>query len=359
MSVLFITNRAPHYRVPLFNLLSNTLGAEFLFHGDPGDIGQDVGYALARTGMEGRRGVSGLLGSGRYRAVICGLSGRRTLPSAYISSRRAKAPFILWASLWAHPRTPFHLVSALPARYLYRRSDAIVTYGPHVTNYVARYRGGSEGIFEAPQAVDNAAFSREVPASERQNLREELGLGLRPYVLFVGRVVHEKGVIELLRAWERAQRPNNELLVVAGRGPLEAACRQGRNVLAIGSVKQERLPVLYSEAKALVLPSIKTRAFLEPWGLVINEAMNQGLPVIASEAVGAVAAGLVRDGENGLVVPQRNPAALTRAIDRLLADESLRSHLGGQARASVARYSYEAMAAGFSDAVEYAAENAG
>ena len=51
-----------------------------------------------------------------------------------------------------------------------------------------------------------------------------------------------------------------------------------------------------------MIPSVPTPTFREPWGLVVNEAMNRGLAVIASDAVGAAAGGLVRDGENGLIV---------------------------------------------------------
>ena len=71
------------------------------------------------------------------------------------------------------------------------------------------------------------------------------------------------------------------------------------------------LPALYAAADVLVLPSIRTRTFTEPWGLVTNEAMHQGTPVIATDAVGAVAGGLVRDGRNGLVV--RAPGMPTRS----------------------------------------------
>ena len=77
---------------------------------------------------------------------------------------------------------------------------------------------------------------------------------------------------------------------------------------------------MYAACDVLVVPSIRTRTFREPWGLVVNEAMNRGLPVIASDAVGAAAGGLVRDGVNGLVVPAGDSAALAAAIRRLAGD---------------------------------------
>src|ERR1035438_572291 len=85
---------------------------------------------------------------------------------------------------------------------------------------------------------------------------------------------------------------------------------------------------MYADADILVVPSIRTRTFREPWGLVVNEAMNRGLAVIASDAVGAVAGGLVRDGRNGLVVRVSDSDALAGAMVRLAGDDELRARLG-------------------------------
>jgi glycosyltransferase involved in cell wall biosynthesis len=84
--------------------------------------------------------------------------------------------------------------------------------------------------------------------------------------------------------------------------------------------------------------------------LVANEAMNRGLPVIASDAVGAAAGGLVRDGVNGLVVPAGDSSALGTAMATLAADAPLRKRLGAAAAEDVKAYSYDAWAEGFSRA---------
>jgi glycosyltransferase involved in cell wall biosynthesis len=99
------------------------------------------------------------------------------------------------------------------------------------------------------------------------------------------------------------------------------------------------------------VPSIPTRTFREPWGLVVNEAMNRGLPVIASDAVGAAAGGLVHDGHNGLIVPAGDPVALAAALRKLAGDASLRAHLGAAGREDVSAYTHEAWAGGFSEAL--------
>jgi glycosyltransferase involved in cell wall biosynthesis len=122
-------------------------------------------------------------------------------------------------------------------------------------------------------------------------------------------------------------------------------------VSCIAPVPPERLREMYADADILVVPSIGTRTFREPWGLVVNEAMNRGLAIVASDAVGAVAGGLVRDGHNGLVAPAGDVDALARALARLAADSRLRASLGAAGAIDVGAYTYEAWAGGFSQAL--------
>ena len=96
----------------------------------------------------------------------------------------------------------------------------------------------------------------------------------------------------------------------------------------------------------MVIPSVPTRTIRETWSLVANEAMNQSVPVIASDAVGAVAGGSARDGRNGLVVPADDPASLARAIRRLHDEAALRARLGSAAFEDVRPYTADAWAAG-------------
>jgi glycosyltransferase involved in cell wall biosynthesis len=103
------------------------------------------------------------------------------------------------------------------------------------------------------------------------------------------------------------------------------------------------------------VPSVPTPRFKEPWGLVCNEAFEQGRTVIATTAVGAAAGGLVRDGETGLVIAPDDSRQLAAAIDTLLGDEPLRRRLGTAARAAVQPFTYDAMAAGVEAALTSAA----
>ena len=329
-----VTGEVSPYRREPFRLLAEAEELEVIGWGTPAE--PVPGLTVRNTTQAG---AARLVASGDYRAVIAGLGGRIALPATYAAARRAGIPFVLWASLWSHPRTLAHTLSRPATELLYRRADAVVTYGPHVSDHVERSRRGGN-VFAAPQAVSAELFARPVPDAERREWRERAGVADDGFLaLFAGRLEEEKGVRILLTAWRDAQLENASL-ALAGEGPL----REGGTLL--GHVPRERLPGLYAAADALVLPSIRTATFTEPWGLVVNEAMHQGTPVIASDAVGAAAGGLVRDGRNGIVVPERDPAALAAALRALAGDGNLRERLGAAAREDVNEYSEAAWVAG-------------
>jgi glycosyltransferase involved in cell wall biosynthesis len=283
-----------------------------------------------------QRDVYRLAASGHYRAVICGTAGRIALPAAWRGARRARVPFLLWSALWSHPRTVAHRLAGAPLlRRIYLDADAVITYGPHVTEFVVAH--GAQAIAEAPQSVDGGFWSSAADAPRR----------LAPFTaLSVGRAARYKGEPELLAAWAQSGlAPPAAALGLVGERSGDGG-RLPAGVLALGAATPEQLRNLYAGSDVLVMAAIETRHAKEPWGLVANEAMSQGIPVIATDAVGAAAGGLVRDGQTGLVVPARDPIALANALTRLAGDESLRQKLGAQARAHVAAYTQEAWATG-------------
>jgi glycosyltransferase involved in cell wall biosynthesis len=326
--IALVTNTVPDYRREPFRLLDQAEGIDVI-------AWQETGQAAAVR----------KIARGGYRAVIAGLGGKLALPGAYTAARRTNTPFILWASLWEHPHTLVHRLSRRPLGTIYRRADAVVTYGPHVTRYVAEERGSDTNVFEAPQTVDTTHFARTVTPEERAAARARAGATDSPFLLlFVGRLVPEKGIAVLTEAF---QNTNTEAtLALAGDGPLKPPAGT-----LLGPVSKQDLPALYAAADALVLPSIRTATFTEPWGLVVNEAMLQGTPAITSDAVGAAAGGLVRDGRNGLVVPQGDAPALARAIETLATDATKRAELGEHAREDVAAYTPQAWVEGMRKAI--------
>jgi glycosyltransferase involved in cell wall biosynthesis len=354
--VLFVTGNAPAYRVGAFACLHEHEGIELALFGGRSEHGG--------AGFEGEmpfphRHVKpgelyALAASGDYRAVVCPTGGRLAPLASWRGARRARVPLILWASLWAHPRSAAHVFSYLPLRRLYRSADAVVTYGPHVSAYVQAR--GAHNVHVAAQAVDNDFWSSPDVQAPRE---PAWPAAADTRFLFVGRQQPEKGLAVLADAWRAAELPpERAALVLAGIDPSLAAIapagprREGdASILGLGAVDPVDLRNVYAASDVLVLPSIATRTFREPWGLVINEAMNRGLPVIVSDAVGAAAGGLVRDGVNGLVVEAGDSDALAHAIVRLAEDPQLRDRLGSQGAQDVRDYSYDAWAGGFSAAL--------
>jgi glycosyltransferase involved in cell wall biosynthesis len=351
--VLFVTGHAPFDRIGAFARLSEREDVEFALFGGRSQHGfgaspEELPFAHRHVAQ---REIAALAASGRYRAVVCSTGGRVALPAAWAGARRARVAVVLWASLWAHPRSAAHLLSYQALRRLYRSADAVVTYGPHVSAYV-RARG-ARNVHVAPQSVDNAFWGAEeigVPTLP------EWPAGPAVKFLFAGRARREKGLGVLIEAWSdsRLTVPSAALVLVgAGSAPpwVPAGGAVRRDLVWTDPVAPSQLRDLYAAADVMVVPSIPTRTFREPWGLVVNEAMNRHLPVIASDAVGAAAGGLVRDERNGLVVPAGDTQALAHALRRLAAEEPLRRRLGATGAADVRAYSHDAWAAGFTAAL--------
>ena len=373
MAVTFVTNFCPHYRVRTFELLHDRLGAEFLFFSRGGEAYWPDRFGVRSGGFPHvyLKGVS--LGGTRLTPglvprlladgdpVIKCINGRFALPASYAAARLRGRPFVLWTGVWHRLGSPFHRLLYPVTRRIYRRADAVVVYGEHVKRFLVAEGVEPERVFVAPHAVDNDVYRRPVAGDEVRAVRERHGVPEgAPLVLFVGRLTPEKGVDLLLDAFARGAGPDAHLLLV-GRGPardlLEDAARRlgvaGRVHFEPSVQPGETIP-FYAAADLLALPSRTTAWFKEPWGLVVNEAFNQGLPVVASDAVGAAAGGLVVDGATGRVVPEGDVEALAAALADLLGDDERRRAMGRAARERVLWWSHEAMADAFGRAVEHA-----
>ena len=193
----------------------------------------------------------------------------------------------------------------------------------------------AERIFVAPNAVDFGVFAERVEAerADRAALRERLGLEGCVF-LYVGRLEREKGLDVLVEAMDGV--PGR--LVLVGSGPLELELRSRARV--VGQLGRDELVPWYAAADVLVLPSRS-----EPWGMTLNEGAAAGLPLVATDAVGA-AHDLIEPGVNGFRVPAENVAALREALRTLASDEELRRRAGLRSRELAERFRPETWAAG-------------
>ena len=370
----FVTNLCPHYRVGTFETLARHHDVHYWFFSDGGDWywqrqhGVRVGafrheylrgFRLGRTRIT--PSLPFKLWRGNYDAYIKCINGRVALPMTYLVAKLRRKPFILWTGIWMWPQSLPHRLFAWATRYIYRHADAVVVYGEHVKSFLENEGVPGQRIFVAAHAVDNNAYNQPVPEVVLSRLRRDLEVDPAvAVVLFVGRLEEVKGLSFLLEAFASLKR-DDAVLVIAGEGSLRARLECLSRDLGIadrvrfpGYVPADSTVAYYALASVYVLPSITTRVSKEPWGLVVNEAFNQGVPVIATDVVGAAAGGLLQDGVNGCVVPERDSAALARALRSLLDDPERRSHMSHNARRIVCEWTNDRMALGFRQAVDFA-----
>ena len=216
-------------------------------------------------------------------------------------------------------------------RWGVRRADATITLTPRLAARLAA-EVGPDRVHFMRRGVDRRAFGQ--PCCDAF---PRVG---RPRVVFLGRVVRAKGVETLVEAAAQLRTPGAQVLVVgdgADRRRVEELSRRlgvADRVRVMGFVPHERVPAVLASADLLVLPS-----FYEELGTVLIEAMQAGLPAVASR-VGGIP-DIVEDGENGLLVAPGDATALARAIDAVLGDPVLSRRLGDGARRRAAAYDWD------------------
>lgn len=187
-------------------------------------------------------------------------------------------------------------------RKFVRAGDAWLAYSSRSQQDAIRLGADPERVIIAPNTAEQGP-----PPSPRRRPS-----GTRRRILFSGQLIKRKGILVLLEACRSL--PNIDL-VIAGDGPLRPIVEQrvswDPSVEYLGHLDQSELTRAYARADALVLPSL-----YEVWGLVINEALAQGIPVVASDQV-AAADHLLEPGVTGHIVPAGDPVALRGAIAKL------------------------------------------
>ena len=208
--------------------------------------------------------------------------------------------------------------------------------GTLARRYVESFGVPQDAIFVVANTPDVAWFRAESAKRAPRGRRSARSLGVadKRVILFVGRTSRGEGASGPFRRVRRDERARclTLALLVAGDGRRRAeyealvAERALEGVRFLGFTAQPDLPELYAAADVFVLPSL-----VEPWGVVVNEAMASGLPVVVSDQVGA-SADLVEEGRNGHVVPAGDAGALARALSDVLGDEARRREMGSRER---------------------------
>ncbi len=391
MRVALLTNILTPYRLPVYRDLAATPGWQLrvllsaaddpswqrAFEGayEQGRADLDVeivgGASLRRRVRAHRAQASeqwstlhvpwGALGSLRRFApdvVVTSELGPRTMfAAAYAALYRV--PLVIWSY---HARSAAAAVGSLQRalrRALLARADAVVGMGVQARE-VLRGLGVPEArLFDAPNAHAaewwEARFAALDVTAERLALRASLGTR-EQIALVPGRLEASKGVLPLLDAWRELPESarSSWTLLFVGDGPLAGAVDDARRACGAGAIA--RLPALrpdalaaaYAASDLLVFPSLG-----DPWGLVVNEAMTCGLPVLCSRLAGC-ADDLIEPGQTGWLCDPTDPERLRSELAHALADPE-RARLGARARDTAKRFGPATLAGGLRRAILHAA----
>jgi glycosyltransferase involved in cell wall biosynthesis len=374
---VILTEIIAPYRIPVFNALARRAGVDlhviFLAETDKAlrqwriytdeirfsyEVLPSWRWRAGKRSLLVNLGLWSAFNAASPQTILC---GGYNYPSSWESlwwARRRSVRFVLWTESNERDRRSGRSAVESLKRYFVRSCDAFVVPGKSSFAYLRTLGASDHVIFTAPNAVDNTFFTTQAAAARvhATEFRHKLKLPLR-FILFVGRLVPEKGVFDLLRAYAKLESGlRSEVgLVFAGDGVSKEELVQQARRISPGAVcfpgfaQREDLAGLYALAETLVLPTHS-----DPWGLVVNEAMACGLPIIVSSVAGC-SADLVEDGWNGYVVPPQDSERLSVAIDSLLRQPGLKQGMSARSLERIRHYSPEACADGLAAAAISAA----
>lgn len=250
------------------------------------------------------------------------------------------------------------VVKRLFLRTLFSAVDLFLYIGTRNREFYESFGIKSNRLAFVPYSVDNESFFRLQAEDADLRARTRASLGItdgEPVILFVGKLVERKLPMDLLHAYEGvvADKPETHLVIVgegADRPELEGFVKSRglTRVHFVGFQNRTRIPAYYACADVFVLPSRH-----DPWGLVVNEAMCFGLPIIATTLVGCTP-DLIAEGENGFVYQAGDVWTLTDHLHLLVADTSRRARMGRLSLERITRWGFTECVAGIKAAVRTA-----
>lgn len=376
--VAIIHNQITPYRVPLFRAVTQAPGLDahviFLTARMPDRtwaIPDEMGFAY--TVLKG--GVLPLPGGRNYageprlvnlnldllpalvrlrpEVVVC---PEFSLPAiiAFLYTRFSGARYVSWSEGTPHAERNIGRAQRLMRRLIIPRAAACIAVSSGAREKYLSYGASPAHVHIAIQTVDTGYYQAQADALRegRAVLRAERGIKGK-LVVSVGSLIERKGLAHLIDALALLQeRLPGVHLALIGDGPLhtdlaqQAAARGlGAQVHLPGFAGPEEIARWLAAADVFAFPTLE-----DTFGVVVNEAMAAGLPVVSSIYAGATQ-DLVREGENGYAVDPTDHAVLADRLHRILSDDALAGRMGESSRRIIAQNGIEAAAAGFVAAI--------
>lgn len=228
--------------------------------------------------------------------------------------------------------------------------DRVLTIGSLNEAHYVEQGIPTEKLVRVPYAVDNAFFRAPEAKQQGKALRSTLDIPAEaPIILTASRLVPNKNIDQLIRAFQALAPSNESWLVIVGEGEqraeLENLAAGHPRIRFAGFRNQTELRGFFAACDIFVLASTQ-----EPWGLVVNEVMNLGKPLVLSDQVGC-APDLLRHGDNGLLYPAGDVPQLAEALEALLSDTRQRERMGRRSAEIVSAWDFEADVTGIRQAL--------
>ena len=383
MKIAVVTTHPIQYQVPWIRLLAREPGVEVvvLFAMLPDAEQQGAGFGMkfewdvplldgyhyrllrnvaARPSVVCRNGcdtpeVGDVLREERPDVVLVNGWVAKTCLQALAACRRLGIPCLVRGE--SNTLRPRPLWKRLLHRVHLRRYSAFLAIGKSNRGFYLAHGVRPGKIFDTPYCVDNRFFSERAAEAraDRHGLRARWGVPRDATVfLFVGKFEAKKRPFDLLQCARLLRDERRRIhFLMAGSGDLLERCRETARVEALpvsftGFLNQGGVPAAYAAADALILPSDHG----ETWGLVVNEAMACGLPAYVSDEVGCHP-DLIVPEVTGRVFPKGRVESLASMIREDVARPGRLASMGEAARTRVARYCFEAVAAGVMQAANH------
>ena len=226
--------------------------------------------------------------------------------------------------------------------FLFKFVNKFLAIGKENLNFYLYYKVNKKNIILTPYCIDNKRLVEEYRRykKKKQKLKKKLRIKNKIIILFVGKLIQKKRPFDLLLAFEKLKDKKVGLIFI-GEGKLKRELKEYtkkkkiKNIYFLGFKSQSELPKYYAIADIFVLPS----GIGETWGLVVNEAMCFGLPIIVSNMVGC-SKDLVKHNKNGYIFKVGNIDELSKYLHILVKNHKLRKKFGEYSFKLIKKYNY-------------------
>jgi len=370
--LVIITELIAPYRIPVFNALAQIEGIDlhviFLAESDPlmrdwivykneicfpYQVLPSYRQRWGKHNLLFNFGMTAALRKLSPDVMLCGGYNYAASWRALAWSRNRGIQFMLWTESHARDSRQNRWLTELLKRIFIGKCHGFVVPGMASREYLLSFNISDSKIFVAPNAVDNKLFGEAAKHTrdDAGNWRTKLGLPSR-FFLFVGRLIREKGIFDLLNAYSAlsAEIRAEIGLVFVGDGTARAEAEQlirhlsPASIQFSGFIHRDLLPRYYALAEAFIFPTHS-----DPWGLVVNEAMACGLAAVSSDVAGCVP-DLVEEGWNGYIVSPGDAKKLTQILERMARTPEINRWMGANSRKRIESNSPELCASGIAAA---------